>query len=164
MKEVKRIDLNLENCQIITVDKKYIGEFLCDGIRTSIQRMACNLIGQTISCSTFCISIHHDFTSSKVQWVFGESNETHNPIKRIAAAPDIVSVTVYFEDDEANPVEIFVPWNDDDDNDNRYQKSYINEQGDLFVVISEKLEIEDVFNMAEINNPEYMEFAWKMYR
>ena len=43
---LKYIELTLENCEVVTIDGKYIGDFLVDDISTSISRLACNWVGK----------------------------------------------------------------------------------------------------------------------
>ena len=42
--KLKNITLVFENCDSITIDGKYVGEFIVDDIHTSIERIACNAI------------------------------------------------------------------------------------------------------------------------
>lgn len=42
--KLKNITLVFENCDSITIDGKYVGEFIVDDIHISIERIACNAI------------------------------------------------------------------------------------------------------------------------
>ena len=58
--KLKNITFTFENCEMITIDGKYIGSFLVDEIKTSIQRVACNAIIQMDIAKVIAIEIHKD--------------------------------------------------------------------------------------------------------
>ena len=57
---IKYIELTLENCEVVTIDGKYIGDFLVDDISTSISRLACNWVGKVDWAGLVAIEIHKD--------------------------------------------------------------------------------------------------------
>ena len=50
MKEVKLISLTLENCEDIPIDRKHVGEFLCNNITSRDVRIACDSIAKQQLC------------------------------------------------------------------------------------------------------------------
>ncbi len=161
--EIKKIEIVLENCEVITIEGKYIGNFGCTDISYSIERFGCNCIDELKTCKDFYISIYRDSAlNTEFNTTFGELNETRNPLKRILDYPDITSIYIYLTKDENNPKEFYVTWGDGE-YDNEYQKSYMNKFGDLFIVVSEKLKLEDVFDMKRIEDEKYMDYIWGMY-
>ena len=54
--QIKRIELVLENCEVINVDAKYIGEMFIGDTSWDVSHM-----GKSYYCNIFCIEIHKDF-------------------------------------------------------------------------------------------------------
>lgn len=158
--EIKKIELCFENCELVTIDGKYIGEFNIDNIQRSIRRVACNYIQDALTCDHFSISIHREANKETDGGLFNDTLK----LNRIQKYNDIVSVCVYLnEDTEDERVErIYVKWRDSDC-DNEYQKSYMNDSGDLFIVIDKNSSLEDSFDLDEINDKADMDFVWSMY-
>jgi len=152
-KQIEKVEIVLENCQIITVEGKHIGDFNCYDIKHSINRTACNSIDEMYTCESFSMSINRE---SAIK-VFPDVNA----FTRIMKYPDITSIYIYFTN-KKDAKQIYMKWNGDICT-NEYQKSYINQFGDLFIVIDEKLEISDVYDENDINKSEYMDFVWSMY-
>lgn len=162
--EIKKIEIILENCEVVTVEGKHIGDFSCNNIEYSINRMGYNYIGETYTCKDFSMSIHKDCAlNDKEEWSFGTLDGKRNPLKRINDYKDIASIYIYFTNDKKDAKQIYVEWGGDNECINEYQKSYINRLGDLFIVISKDLKLEDVFDLEEIEDEDFMGFTWDMY-
>ena len=58
--KIKEITFTFENCDQITIEGKYIGEFLVADIHTSIERIACNAIEKIDRADVISIEIHSD--------------------------------------------------------------------------------------------------------
>lgn len=160
--QIKKIKIVLENCEIITIDGKYIGDFTIKNIQHSIERLTCNYIAQMDTCTHFSIQIHRDAAlNQKMEFTMGKTNEKRNPLERINDTPDITAIYVYFEDDDCKP--IYVPWSGNSEYYNEAQKTYINKFGDLYIVIDEKSKLEDVYDLEYIEDKEITDFTWSMY-
>lgn len=159
MKEVKEIQLVLENCEVIYVPVKVIGQINIEGLSRSIYRQACNSISDSEECDEFVIQIHRSFDTSEHGSGFTKDDKTL-PFKRISDYSDITAIVVKYEDDSEEY--IFVPWNEESEYENTYQKNLINEWGDLYIVISKKKDIKDVFEEEELTNKDEIEFGWDM--
>ncbi len=161
--QISKVEIVLENCEMITIEGKHIGAFDLDDITYSISRIACNYIDEMYTCKNFSISIHTDSNSNKEsKWTMGMlEDEQRNPLERIHKYNDITSIYVYFSNNEV-PKKFYVSWSGDDYH-NDYQKTYINKFGDLFIVISEENKLEDIFNLEEIEDEQYRKFIWSMY-
>lgn len=163
-REIEKVEIVLENCEVITVVGKYIGDFSCEDIKHSISRIACNSINESYICKNFSMSIHRSCAlNDNEEWTMGTIDRKRNPLERINKYRDITSIYIYFSKDQENPKCIYVKWNDDCEWSNYYQKSYINRLGDLFIVISKDLKLEDVFDLEEIEDEDFMGFTWDMY-
>lgn len=161
--EIIKIELVLENCEVITIKGKHIGDFVCEDIKYSIQRLACNSINEVYSCETFYMSIHRDCSLNKESnWTVGNLPEEREPLKRILEYPDITCIYIYFKD-KKNPQKIYPKWSEGDEYSNKYQKTYMNKFGDLYIVIDKNLNLEDVFDKQEIEDEHEVEFSWRMF-
>ena len=165
-KELKSVEIVLENCETILIDRKYIGEIECDNIKKSISRRACNSISVVNTCETFAIQINNKLSENEDStWIFGTlADEKRNPIERLISFNDITSICFKFVDEEDESEQIYVNWGGDSEYSNEYQKSYKNNFGDLFIVISKNKSIEDIFCVEKIEEENSRDFLWKMYQ
>ena len=115
MKEVKSISLALENCESISIDRKFVGEFLCNNITSRVFRIACNSIAKQQLCDELFIEINED---ANVKYsCFGQESE-EPAFDRLTKCPDVVGVEIVYEDDSSDY--LLVPWNEDNDYANKY--------------------------------------------
>jgi len=166
--KLKTITFGLENCDYITIDGKYIGNFLVGDITTSIRRIACNAIGKMDVCNKFIIEIHKDANSPHRP--FEQLDSKENVFDRLVKYNDITSISfdlinTYYEENQSLTVEhydYYVSWIGDSDENNESQKSYISDEGNLYIVISEKQKIEDFFDYDEINDTDIIDLHFDM--
>jgi hypothetical protein len=162
-KNINKIELVLENCEVIVVEGKNIGQLDIGDIKYSIRRTACNYIDEMLSCEHFYLTINRAGNiNSKTVWTLGESEQERNSFERIHRHPDITSAYIYFKDND-KPKQIYVPWDGESDYHNDAQKTYLNKFGDLFIVIEKDTKLEDVFDLEEIEHKGHMDFVWSMY-
>ena len=163
--KLKEITLVLENCELITIDGKYVGDFLVEDIRTSIQRIACNAIDKMDVAYTFAIEIHKDANKLNSQF-------DRKPIfDRLTSWDDITSIQFelfqdYVEEGQEPIVEhydYYIHWTGDSDQENDSQKSCISDVGNLYIVVADGKGIEDFFDKEAINDKEHMDFHCSMY-
>ena len=135
---IKYIRIILENCEVIKIDGKYIGYFLLDDIKKSVQIFGCNSFGTAWTAQLFAVEIHKD--ANRINEAFGE--ETSETIfERLQKYNDITSVEVVEND---GPItKCFVRWDGFDENDN--QTSVIGENGNLYIVVDKEAKAETLF-------------------
>ena len=63
--KLKYITFTLENCDQITIDGKYIGDFYVGDIKSEIKRIACNSIMKMNITKEFAIEIHKNANKKK---------------------------------------------------------------------------------------------------
>ena len=174
MNGISKIELGLENCEVITIDGKYIGAFDVSNIQTHIRRMGCNYIGKYNSCESFAIEIHR--SGNTVNKPFGIEDVGHNEsiFDRLLKYRDITSVTVYYDKkndkyediDTGEKADFYVPYEDEVEgalgSPNVNQKCYINSFGDLYILISKNETLEDYFDMDEIEDEDMLSFHFSM--
>lgn len=160
---IKYIELTLENCEVVTIDGKYIGDFLVDDISTSISRLACNCVGKVDWAGLVAIEIHKD-----------ADKELYHPIFSLLTRwNDITHIDICLEEDvgddsaKSHIYSYAISWSDDDEEENKNQESYISDLGNLYIYINSKKSsnnkgIFDFFDKEAINDKDYSHFKFLM--
>lgn len=167
--KLKEITLCFENCDQITIDGKYVGNFLVDDIHTSIQRIGCNAINRLNVANIFAIEIHKD--ANKERCSFGCVGDSELTFDRLTAYCDITRVEFdliddFAEDGQDPDVEHYsylVDWVGDSDDENEAQKTYISKAGYLYIIVAKNKSIQDFFELETINDVDCMDFVSSMY-
>lgn len=160
MNNVKSIDIVLENCEVYTFPKEDIGYFEISDIREEIFRCACNAINKYKTA--YCVNIEI-FDTHRFQTITFDENNKTDTFERILEGNDITQIHIHYENDTEE--QYLVDYNELNEAlgaPNKNQKSYISDLGNLYVVISEKEKLEDVFNKEEINNKDVVNFHREM--
>lgn len=169
--KLKYIELYFENIDSIKIEGKYIGYFLVDDLKTSIQRIACNSIDKMDIANMFAIEIHKDANKERYQFdqVYTEKFKqmTFDRIKKHA---DITSIEFELEEDYVAEGQIscvehysyYVHWTGDSEYTNEAQKTYLSKDGNLYIVIADKQEISDIFDLDEINDNASMDIHFNL--
>lgn len=158
--EIKYIELILENCEVIRIDGRYIGDFAINDIKESICRQGCNYIGRIKKCECFYMSIYREENIEKeIEFTMGALNEKAKPFKRLSEYNDITQIIICFND--GKEVGVYVPWDEESEYRNSYQKTCMSDKGDLYILINKELNIEDIWELSEINDE--IDFKWKMF-
>lgn len=159
--QLKQITFALENCDSITVEGKHVGAFDVINMREEIRRIACNAIAH-ITIADCILEIHKN--ANQIHHEFGIDNHTCPVFDRLSVG-DIVSIELEFVSDvNAEHVEhyqFYTEWEGEGD-ENLYQKSYVSDLGNLYIVISGKDDIPDVFNMNDINDADVMNLHFEL--
>lgn len=166
--KLKNITFTFENCDMITIDGKYIGDFLVDEIKTSIQRVACNAIIKMDIAKVIAIEIHKD--ANKKRYQFGCEDWEQMTFDRFLEYDDITSIEFElaeeYVDDGEKPItehyDYFVNWVGDSNMENEAQHSYMSKDNNLYIVISNGKNVEDYFDFEMINDSEYIDFHFEM--
>lgn len=161
--KLKNITFTFENCDMITIDGKYIGNFLVDEIKTSIQRIACNAIMKMDIAKVIAIEIHKD--ANKERCPLGCEDCKEMTFDRFLAYDDIVSIEFTLDDGDSNctDYDYYVDWVGDSDMENEAQHSYVSKDNNLYIVISDGKNVEDYFDFEMIDDSDYMDFQFEMY-
>ena len=169
--KLKYITFILENCDSITIDGKYVGDFIVADIKTEIKRIASNAINKIDFVDMFAIEIHKD--ANKERYQFDQTDFAdwkQMTFDRLNKYHDIVSIEFelyddYAEEDETPCIEhyaYYVDWTGDSDEINNAQNNYVSKDGHLYIVISANKTIEDFFDKEEIDDSDYMDFHFSM--
>lgn len=164
---IKEITFTLENCDNITIPGNYIGSFCVTDIKKYISRLSGNYIGEYDIAESFFIEIHRNADMFHKQ--FGEiQNFGYTKFKRLTEWNDITDINFEIEecwDDGKTSNHKYsykVIWHDEDEFNNRYQKTHISTCGHLYIVISTDKEIFDVFDKEEIEDIDWMDSRFDM--
>ena len=164
--KLKSISFSFENCEFITIDGKYVGEFLVDDLKTYFTRLGANCIEKMQKANTIAIEIHKD---ANVEYCpFGIEDIKGTVFDRFKEWNDITAIEFtledqYLEDEEAPSSEeycYFVDWVGDSDFVNDAQATYISKDGNLYIVIAKDMGIENFFDLEMINDSEAMDTYW----
>ena len=166
---IKYIELTLENCEVVTIDGKYIGDFLVDDISTSISRLACNWVGKVDWAGLVAIEIHKD---DDEEYYFLDGRKG-TKFSRLTTLNDITHIDICLEEDvgddsaKSHLYSYAISWSDDDEEENKNQESYISDLGNLYIYINSKKssdnkEIFDFFDKEAINDKDYSHFRFLM--
>jgi len=161
-KEITGITLVFENCEEYSVENKYIGTLVIEDVKKQVRRMGCNYIGEYYSCESCVIEI---FVEGKREYhPFNQEGMTADIFKRARDYADITGIDIKYDDGSVES--ILVPYQDLIEGQlgspNLFQRGYINQAGDLFIVIGENVLFEDYFPINEIEDEEYQKFHKEM--
>lgn len=180
MTNIKEISLILENCEVITIPGKYIGDIYLRDIRTSVERVACNAIVKMNTCHEFGIEIHGD-ANHEPYLIFGHKpteRDMQTIFDRLLAYKDITQVEITFCADEEYGAEkeetlhYHLHWADGCEYTNMLQSAKLSRRGDLYIVVSDSgKSVTDVFEEAVIPmneeeckaQDEMTDFKFEMY-
>jgi len=157
MKNVKYLELVLENCEVIKFNAKHIKTLEIKNIKKEIQRIAFNSILEYIFCEDFIIQISSKANTLDAYETTWGILDNRLPFERINDFKDIAAIDVCYDDDTTEY--IYVNWSKDSGTCvNSYQSSHINKKtGDLFVVVSKDKNVQSVFG-DELDKEDYV---WK---
>lgn len=166
--KLKEITFIFENLDMITIDGKYIGEFLVEDIQTSFFRVACNAIDKMDIANTVVVEIHKD--ANKPRYQLGIKEYEQLTFDRFAGG-DIVAIDFELTETNSGDDETFnggcysyyTKWIGESDYVNQAQKYYVSNCGNLYVVISDGKNIEDFFRLDAIDDSEYMDRICSIY-
>ena len=125
---IKKLSFILENCEVIEIDGKYIGDFGVGKIEERFERTGINSIDLWKKAGEFWVEIHKD-----------ANNSDHKPFDRLEECPDICHIEVECVDSEHRDItyKYSVKWVGDN-YANKLQETEIGDQGNLYIKIGKK--------------------------
>lgn len=122
LKEIKAVELNLENCEVLRVDEKDVQFINFENIKEDmfyIKKEGSNILRNMLIAEKVDMQFNSDAVAKNL--LCGDNGEILLK-ERILACADIVSMNLI--DIEGNSSqEIYVPWNDQDDYVNSFQNT-----------------------------------------
>jgi len=131
-RNVKYIQLGLENCEVIDIDIKDINYMMVDGI------YECDIIGgsKEVEKRRYCKEVELIINKRADKDYEERWDESLKVFERLIKFPDIVGIT-YLDSNKESIESTLVPWFDYDDEDNNYQTGKIDSAGNLVIHIKE---------------------------
>ena len=171
--KLKYITFGFENCDQITIEGKYVGDFVVQDIKTEIKRIACNAIDRIDSVDTFAVEIHKDANKERYQFNQTDYEDWKQmTFDRLNQYHDITSIEFELYDDYATETDnetpctaryfYWVVWSGESDETNDAQSNYVSKDGNLYIVISKNKTISDFYDKNEIDDSSAMDFHFDM--
>ena len=157
MKDVKYVEIILENCESIRLGKHCIGRFCITGIKSDISRIASNCISKCIYADEVTMEILK-IAKDEEYYPFGQKEfKDTNKIDRLSRYNDITGINITYTDKTEET--IYVDYEEGEHEGelgapNVNQKTYLSNLVNLYIVISKKKGIEDFFDLEDINDNE----------
>lgn len=134
---INKLTFTLENCENVSFDGKYIGNFYLGKIKTEIRRIAANAIRKVDLCKEFYVEIHKD--GNRSYHPFGIVAESELPFDRLTSYDDITYIEIEYEEDGRVETLTYLPlWVGDDRQNNDAQDTVIGHNGNLYIKIGKK--------------------------
>ena len=165
--KLKYIKFVFENCDSIKIEGKYIGDFLVDNLKTSIKRIACNSIDKIDIAKTVVIEVHRTANQERYQFEQDYIKDFKQmTFDRFKEYRDITSIQFELEENYVEEGQVprkeyydyYIDWTGDSEYKNESQKTYLSKKGNLYIVIADGSDIEEFFDLEEIEDEDYMDF------
>lgn len=165
MENIRYITIEFENCEWLTFPTTVFGECHLDNISTSIDRVATNAICKSVFAREIALEIF--FPEAENEHIVSKFfDKKYTILQRFTSYRDITHIILTYQDDSKET--FAVDYEDEIEgqlgSNNKNQKSYVSECGNLYIVIDANKEINDFFNMELINDKENMELKKELYR
>ena len=138
-KRVESVEITFENLDYILVPVEYFEDFYITGIRTTVERLALNIILQRTIPDRVEIelSARIDVALSDLSSDLSFTPEENlSLLKRIESRRDIAYLDLYYDDGSSD--QFYLPWEDDQDEcKNKLLKVNYNDSGNLMITIEE---------------------------
>lgn len=161
MKSIKSIEFIFENCEHFQIDSQYFGTFSIDNIKTSINRIACNMIAKTETACCIAVEI---FAEANQEYFPFDLDEPAMKFDRILKYNDITSIVLHYENNNTDTY--YVDYDDVEEGvlgtENKNQHSILSSLGNLYLVVANDKDIYDFFDKREMDDVESVEFSKKM--
>lgn len=159
--KIKEISFVMENCEVITIDGKYIGQFIVDKIEKGFYRLAVNYVGKTKTANRIVVEIHKN--ANREDYIFGNENFERQFIFDRLERGDITHIEFVLEDEDGcENLSFSTDWHGESDYINLAQKTYRSKCHHLYLVIEEGKDVEYYFDKEEIDEESYMNFYFDM--
>jgi len=155
---IKSVELAFENGEAISIERKYIGWFYLG----KFERIIRGFLYKSLRDSTFVDEVHIEINAeANANRVDTRNSEEQYPFERLNQWKDIARITLEYYDgtEESFPV------NYDEskgEGRNAHQKNKTNSFGDLYIVIGDGVDIDEIFPDADINDGDRRKSVWNV--
>ena len=153
---IKSIKLVFENGEAISIERKYIGWLYLGKFERIISGFLCKSLCDRTFVNEFHIEINAEANANRVAT---KISEEQYPFERLNQWKDIAWIILEYYDgaEESFPVDYD---ESKGEGHNAHQKNKTNSFGDLYIVIGDGIDIDEVFSDADINDEERRESIW----
>lgn len=148
---IKEVEFIFENLESVTFPSNVIGTLEIDDIGLRVARVACNAFERYMKAGDFAIEIFKEGDTQNA--IYGKSW-----IWRIAKFHDITSVIVRYHGGKEDTFRLIYACENDDTDENLYQKNYVSDCGNLYIVVHPSKTIDDYFDIQRLDDEEHMHF------
>lgn len=147
--KLSRIELIFENCEYCIIPANEIKLLLLNEFNQSINYTEWNGLHEFTSCSLESLQIYKKYLLQNYSYMGDNEhiNEQCTLFDRIHNYNDIVSIDIYWVVGDTEYIKkYYLPWNDEDEYTNKYQKVVVNDEENIdesFIDISIKVEKEE---------------------
>lgn len=160
---LKSITFGFENCEVLTIDGKCVGEFLVDNITKYFARIACNSIDKVEVANTFAIEISTSANESYCPFGMKELCGPTTKFGRLLQYNDITSIDFTLQDGETETTySYWLYWREGNECLNVAQYTHLSTLGNLYIVVSKDKKFEDFFDEKRINDKHSVKFNFDM--
>lgn len=153
IKKLSKVEFGLENCEVISIDGEYIGNFSVRDMKNHINKHYNGIMHMT-TCDLFSIAINRN-ANAKLE----AFDDDERMIFERLSSGDICSVDLIYDDESKDS--FYVDWVGESDYKNEGQKTYVSKLGDLFIVVSKDENVDTVFKHWNIDEDGAMDMMWK---
>lgn len=141
-KNVKRLELVRENCDIISVDAIDIARIYLNDISSDVYVDAGGAYAKVQYADTIYIKFKPSANKDHYEL---ECIDLEQPIFELLNLNDIAGLDMFFDDGTSEYIQI--QWLDDDAGVNHYQQNYMDDDGNLYIGIGEYADVKSFFNL-----------------
>jgi len=136
--KIKSIDIVLENCEVVTIESDYILAIDFGNCHTnySADRWNKNILKEDIYCKELYLVIHNGGNKDYYEFGIEEDSYKTTVFNRLMESNDITSIEMNFENGENKIIRI--SWANDNEWENSYQTSEIEEKSGYLVIRVER--------------------------
>jgi hypothetical protein len=138
-KRLESVEITFENLDYVLVPVEYFEDFYISGIRTTVERLALNVVLQRTILDRVEIelSARIDVALSDLSSDLSFTPEENlSLLKRIESRRDIAYLDLYYDDGSSD--QFYLPWEDDQDEcQNKLLKANYSDGGNLMITIEE---------------------------
>ncbi len=147
--ELERVTLVLENCDCITIEGKHIEKFSVEDIKMSIRKTSVNSIKKTDTVHHFAIKIDKNANVDRYPFEQEYEDMKEKTFDRLLEYNDITQIEFnLIADTNKNRREhyhYYLTWKSEDENNNPAQKSRLDKDGNLYILVDESMKLDDYF-------------------
>jgi len=156
---ISSIMLIFKNLEHIEIKREHIGHFYIDNIKRKIKTLAINSIRDILSAEYVAMEICADANQKNAA-----TNDISQQLsfERILRHNDICQILIKKRGGRKN-VRLYVPYCEDEYDNNINQKSKMNEFGDLYILISETADIDEELPDEILNDKHRRNSVWDKF-